>query len=415
VVPKTTMKALYWVRIQTTSGTANTPVIWDDIEDIDVPVDNLETMFSKVTVKAKVKEKTEPKTAATVNVAKIIEAKKSQNLGIFLKSKKLDVDIVREVLLECNSALELETLVALKGFQASPEEELVQLNHHMESKPDVPLDLADQFLWDLSQVHQVDARISCLIFQNNFRGRCEEIEFRVNNLKSCCQFLSTNPNLKKVLGFILACGNYLNGGNRQRGQADGFSIDILPKIKDVKSNDNFDNLLGFVVSLVIENYDDTGTPLAVLPVPEPSWLKMAQAVDIEAERAECKKLHEEVTRVKNFAFKIDQTAAAEFKEPFSSKMKNFVLKAEGEMKELQENLEDCSSKFVDCLKFYKFTPKKGKVEDAKPSDFFGAWYMFCEDFKNLWKKEEQKIEIQLQKEERRKLKEKKDVLQVQVV
>ena len=131
---------------------------------------------------------------------------------------------------------------------------------------------------------------------------------------------------------------------------------------------------------MIEKYDKTGTPLAVLPVPEPSSLKMAQAVDIETERAECKKLHEEVTTVKNFAFKIDQTAT-EFNEPFISKMKIFMPKAEEEMKELQENLEDCSSKFVDCLKFYKFTPKKGKVEDAKPSDFFGAWYMFCEDFK----------------------------------
>lgn len=39
----------------------------------------------------------------------------------------------------------------------------------------------------------------------------------------------------------------MNGGNRQRGQADGFAVDILPKIKDVKTNDNFDNLLGFVV------------------------------------------------------------------------------------------------------------------------------------------------------------------------
>jgi hypothetical protein len=29
----------------------------------------------------------------------------------------------------------------------------------------------------------------------------------------------------------LTCGNYLNGGNKQRGQADGFTLDILPKLK----------------------------------------------------------------------------------------------------------------------------------------------------------------------------------------
>lgn len=39
-----------------------------------------------------------------------------------------------------------------------------------------------------------------------------------------------------VLGLILAFGNFMNGGNRTRGQADGFSLDILPKLKDVKSN-----------------------------------------------------------------------------------------------------------------------------------------------------------------------------------
>ena len=79
----------------------------------------------------------------------------------------------------------------------------MQLKYHLESKPEVPLDMADQFLWDLSQIHQVDARVSCLIFQSNFQGRCEEIAGRVNNLKSCCQFLATNPNLKTVLGVIL--------------------------------------------------------------------------------------------------------------------------------------------------------------------------------------------------------------------
>ena len=39
----------------------------------------------------------------------------------------------------------------------------------------------------------------------------------------------------------------MNGGNKQRGQADGFGVDILPKLKDVKTKDNRDNLLGFVV------------------------------------------------------------------------------------------------------------------------------------------------------------------------
>ena len=43
----------------------------------------------------------------------------------------------------------------------------------------------------------------------------------------------------------------MNGGNPQRGQADGFNIDILPKLKDVKSNDNSTNLLYWIVQTVM--------------------------------------------------------------------------------------------------------------------------------------------------------------------
>ena len=64
----------------------------------------------------------------------------------------------------------------------------------------------------------------------------------------------TSPEVSRVLGIILALGNYMNGGNRTRGQADGFSIDILPKIKDVKSKDNTVTLIYYVVKMYIQVY-----------------------------------------------------------------------------------------------------------------------------------------------------------------
>lgn len=45
----------------------------------------------------------------------------------------------------------------------------------------------------------------------------------------------SSQSLKRVLSIILAFGNFMNGGNRQRGQADGFGLEILAKLKDVKS------------------------------------------------------------------------------------------------------------------------------------------------------------------------------------
>lgn len=57
----------------------------------------------------------------------------------------------------------------------------------------------------------------------------------VTNLVSFFQALLNMTSVKEILGLILAFGNYMNGGNRTRGQADGFGLEILPKLKDVKS------------------------------------------------------------------------------------------------------------------------------------------------------------------------------------
>ena len=87
---------------------------------------------------------------------------------------------------------------------------------------------------------------------------------------------------------ILSCGNYLNGGNAQRGQAEGFGIDILPKLKDVKTTSNTDNLMAFLVRFCIKEYDeDRGTPQAKLPVPEPGDLEKCRHVDFEVEKGVC--------------------------------------------------------------------------------------------------------------------------------
>ena len=40
--------------------------------------------------------------------------------------------------------------------------------------------------------------------------------------------------LKTVMEMILSFGNYMNGGT-QRGQADGYDLGILAKLRDVKS------------------------------------------------------------------------------------------------------------------------------------------------------------------------------------
>ena len=64
----------------------------------------------------------------------------------------------------------------------------------------------------------------------------------------------------KILGLILALGNYMNHGNYTRGNAGGFDLELLGKLVDVQSNDRKASLLSVVVKLYIEQFD----PVSIL-------------------------------------------------------------------------------------------------------------------------------------------------------
>eukprot|EP00092_Neocalanus_flemingeri_P027937 GFUD01030330.1.p1 GENE.GFUD01030330.1~~GFUD01030330.1.p1 ORF type:complete len:668 (+),score=223.44 GFUD01030330.1:76-2004(+) len=424
IKPKSNMKPLYWTRIQIpvtppsqapvpedSSETEKEKVIWEDLDDIPIEEDEFDDLFSRAVTKPKKKEEKKVAKPKAEKPASILDSKRSQTVGIFIKSTHIDVSRLEEVVYNFELSLESEVLTTIQEIQATPDE-LIALKAHVEAFPEKALDYPDQFVLDLSGLSYFNDRITCIMFQTKFGDSLSEIENRLNNIRSCCDFLTTSQSMKNMFAVTLACGNYMNGGNRQRGQADGFVIDILPKIKDVKSKDNSMNLLAYIVRFCILKYDENrGTPEAAIPIPEPSDIEKCQHIDFETQRFECDKVRKELDKAKRNTQKVFENSPEELKEPFNNKMTDFLESAEVQLKELIDLVEDCSTKFIDCMKFYKFVPKKGKLEDAKPEDFFCIWYPFCDDYKNLWKKEQVRMQKELLKLERQKHQRKKESLQ----
>lgn len=103
------------------------------------------------------------------------------------------------------------------------------------------------------------------------------------------QFLTNSTELKEVLAIILTLGNYMNGGNLTRGQADGFGLEILSKLKDVKSKDSSITLLHFIVQSYIKKIVPF-SPNIPLPIPEPGDIKRAATVNFDDVKADLDKL-----------------------------------------------------------------------------------------------------------------------------
>lgn len=52
-----------------------------------------------------------------------------------------------------------------------------------------------------------------------------------------------------------------------------------------------------------------------------------------------------------------------------------------------QKLEECHGVFLKTIKFYKFAPKKGTLEETGPPQFFEYWTSFTSDFNDIFKKE----------------------------
>lgn len=382
-------------------------VLWEQLDETNIEVEEFDAMFSRPVAKPKAKktDKKEDEEAKKkkVGVAKLLDKGRSQDVGICIKSNHLDIGDVENTIYNFdNSLISFDILGQIQRIQATAEE-VAMFRAQVESCPDIPLDQPEQFLLDLSQISHFDFRLKCFMFQSTFRDNLADIEDRLNNVSHVCDQLLNSTSMKQVFSVILTCGNYMNGGNKQRGQADGFGIDILPKLKDVKSKDNSITLLQYIVRFCILNYDDQkGSMEAKLPVPEPSDVDRSANINFDEQKAEGDKLKNQLAQIERARDKVIAESDPEHLEPFQEKMNAFLEKASVELKELQDSIEGCYKKFVRTMAYYQFKAKTGKQEDLQPKDFFFYWHPFCEDYKNYWKREQILIEKEIEKEQRMK-------------
>lgn len=133
------------------------------------------------------------------------------------------------------------------------------------------------------------------MFQSEFHDAISSVSSKLTNLRTTCDFLRSSASLKKVIALILTLGNYMNGGNRTRGQADGFGLEILGKLRDVKSNVPGITLLHYVVRarLAQEKDHNFEEPLP-LPVPEPADVEAASTINFDNISTELERLQREL-------------------------------------------------------------------------------------------------------------------------
>ncbi|XP_028253678.1 formin [Parambassis ranga] len=401
VEPSKPMKPLYWTRIQIQD---NNNTLWSALKEPNIiNTSEFEDLFAKTTTQAKRKPLSEAyeKKAKARKIIKLLDGKRSQAVGILISSLHLEMkDIQQAVLTVDHSVVDLETIEALYENRAQPEE-LERIKRHYETSAEEDIKLLDkpeQFLYELSQIPDFAGRARCIIFQSAFIDGIASTQRKLNTVSSVCKALLGRDSVREVMGLVLALGNHMNGGNRSRGQADGFGLEILPKLKDVKSRDNRISLVDYVVSYYLRNVDkNAGTDKSVFPLPEPQDVFLAAQVKFDDLKRDQRQLGRDLTRCEKDVQNVCSDSPEEHLQPFKDKMEAFSLKARKEHTDASYELRTAQQSFQELVLYFGLKPKAGETE-VTTAHFFMLWFEFCADFKARWKRENKNISKERLKE-----------------
>ncbi|XP_022541409.2 formin [Astyanax mexicanus] len=401
VEPVCPMKPLYWTRIQIQNNRNDT--LWSSLkEPAIINTNEFAELFAKMSTPAKRKPLSEAyeKKVKAKKIIKVLDGKRSQAVGILISSLHLDMkDIQQAVLMLDNSVVDLDAIEALYENRAQPEE-LERIRKHYETSDEEHikmLDKPEQFLYELSQIPEFSLRAHSIILQSTFADTIASIKRKTEIVLRVCQEL-LGDSVREVLGLVLALGNYMNGGSRTRGQADGFDLDILPKLKDVKSKDNRISLLDYVVSYYLHNHDENaGTEDCICPLPEPQDVFLAAQVKFEDLNRELRKLGRDLAVCEKDVQTVCSKSSQEYIHPFKEKMEAFIAKAQNEQITTDHHLLLSLKSFRDLVSYFGLKPRSGE-QDVLPGHVFMLWYEFCNDFKTRWKRENKAISKERLKE-----------------
>ncbi|XP_063773676.1 formin-2 [Pseudophryne corroboree] len=414
IEPTRPMKPLYWTRIELHGNRdGSSPLVWEAVNELKVDVNELESLFSKTAVKEKKKPISDTITKTkSKQVVKLLSNKRSQAVGILMSSLHLDMKDIQHAILKMDySVVDLETLQALYENRAVSEEQEKIEKHVKASKnkdSSKPLDKPEQFLYELTTIPNFSERVFCILLQSTISENISSIHRKLELLQKVCKILKEDPAVLRVLGLILAIGNYMNGGNRTRGQADGFALDILPKLKDVKSNDNSRNLLSYIVSYYLRHFDDNaGKEECAYILPEPQDLFQASQMKFEDFTKDLRKIKKDLLACEAEAAKVYQKSVEEHLQPFKDNIEEFRSKAKIEHENTETFLTEVHLRFIETTAYFCVKPKIGEKE-VSPSTFFSMWHEFSTDFKDFWKKENKLILQERLKEAEEVYKQKKE-------
>ena len=189
-------------------------------------------------------------------LVQLLDMTRANNISIVLARFG---DFEFDFILKCMSTLDpkdidAENFRSLLGL-APTKTELETLQKYDGPKDAKTLGKAERYCLAIGEIPRYSLRIRCFLHTLRFDEAIRDIEIDLDMLSETCSKVRGAKALHKALEVVLKLGNFLNEGGAN-GDADGVSIDVLNKLKTVKSYGTKTTLLHYFVVVVTSRAPD---------------------------------------------------------------------------------------------------------------------------------------------------------------
>ena len=223
---KVKVKPLQWTRVLLLpESDPNRPdLVWNKMKEPDMDIDEITSLFA-----VKKREIVETVKKPKITKKRFLDDKRAQQVGISI-AKLPKVEVIEKALTNMDDkALNQDQIDSLLLIAITREE----LNTYKSMGSEGVWEKNEMYLIALNEVpfYKEKLKIWSTILKCDYLIPRLEESFKY--LIPACNELKNNNHFHEVLGTILGLGNIMNGGT-PKGQADGFSLDILPKLAGIK-------------------------------------------------------------------------------------------------------------------------------------------------------------------------------------
>jgi len=180
--------------------------------------------------------KKEKKKKAKAEKKQLLDMKRANHIGLLMSMLKMSPSEIGKALMKCDTDVFSED--NLKGFiKVAPTDSDFQMMKEFIGAPPEVIDTLgppEQFFLEIMKIPRLESRLRAFLYKRQFSTNVERLLEDVENCHNGVKTMKGNKLLGLFLELILYIGNFLNQGTNS-GNAFGFRVDILPKLKDTKS------------------------------------------------------------------------------------------------------------------------------------------------------------------------------------